>query len=466
MFLKKGLKSTKHQPYRLSGRNIQRNKSRNVKSTTKNNKKIYKRWYCDPIKARGVRDFYPEDKLIKNWLFNIWHQISHRYGFLEYESPLLERVNLYERKSGEDIIKQLYTFQTDEGEQLALRPEITPSLTRMIMSKKELLFPLRWYSIQQCWRYEQMQRGRRREHFQWNMDIIGVPMISAEAELLSSLVDFFKSVGITSNDVMIKINSRKILGALLSDMKINELFLPVCIILDKLDKIGKEEVSKELIKLGIDNNSVSRIIEIISIKDIKKIQKYISNEEAVRDILDLYELLKAYDILDWIEFDPSIVRGLSYYTGIVFEGYDRKKQFRALCGGGRYDNLFSLYGLQQNIPAVGFGFGDCVIMELLEEMKKKPQLHTKIDDLILPYSEDLRPVACKVAQKLRAKGRSVDIQLIADKRIKWSYSYADRIKAERVIFIAPDEWNNQLVRIKDLRKETKEKEYTMKYEDL
>jgi len=249
-------------------------------------------------------------------------------------------------------------------------------------------------------------------------------------------------------------------------MKINELFLPVCIILDKLDKIGKEEVSKELIKLGIDNNSVSRIIEIISIKDIKKIQKYISNEEAVRDILDLYELLKAYDILDWIEFDPSIVRGLSYYTGIVFEGYDRKKQFRALFGGGRYDNLFSLYGLQQNIPAVGFGFGDCVIMELLEEMKKKPQLHTKIDDLILPYSEDLRPVACKVAQKLRAKGRSVDIQLIADKRIKWSYSYADRIKAERVIFIAPDEWNNQLVRIKDLRKETKEKEYTMKYEDL
>jgi len=428
-----------------------------------------KKTFIETEPITGTRDFYPDDMRMQNWLFGQFKEVARLFGFQEYDCPILEEQELYRRKGSDEILEQMYIFETKEKTKLALRPEMTPSLSRLILKAgRKLLMPIRWFSIPQCWRFENVQRGRKREHYQWNMDIWGVKDVTAEVELLSVIVTFFKRVGITSSDVGIRINSRKILQTVLSNLGVSdEEFPDVCVIVDKLDKIGPEQVKALLVAKGLNNEVVDKITEAISIKEIEKLNSLLPGAPAVDDIQLVWKLAKDYGFEDWINFDGSVVRGLSYYTGIVFECFDRSGKFRAICGGGRYDEILKNYDERQLIPAVGFGFGDCVIIELLQDKGLLPELKPEVDFFIVPFDDELRGVGCQVAMILRNEGYSVDIQLNL-KKITQSYEYGDRIGAKFVVFIAPDEWSRREIRIKYLRaaEEDPDKEVNVKIDNL
>ena len=324
----------------------------------------------------GTRDFFPDDMRVRNWLFGRFRETARRFAFQEYDAPVLENVALYERKAGEEITDQMYNFTDKDDKRVTLRPEMTPTLARMILSLGDrFLKPVKWFSVPQCWRFETVQRGRKREHYQWNMDIIGEAGISAEVELLAAITSFFLSVGVTSADVGIKVNSRKVLSTILAVYGVSkDMFERVCVIVDKLDKIGPEATVEQLVPVGVPEEAAKQIVASLSLKSIGALKELAGAEgkEAVEELETLFETAKAYGFDDWLIFDASVVRGLAYYTGIVFEGFDRKGELRAICGGGRYDKLLSLYGSPEVVPACGFGFGDCVIMELLREKKVPP----------------------------------------------------------------------------------------------
>eukprot|EP01059_Diplonema_ambulator_P035477 TRINITY_DN8354_c0_g1_i2.p1 TRINITY_DN8354_c0_g1~~TRINITY_DN8354_c0_g1_i2.p1 ORF type:complete len:509 (+),score=237.11 TRINITY_DN8354_c0_g1_i2:82-1527(+) len=436
-------------------------------------KKTDSKALIDVEPVQGTRDFPPEEMRIRNWLFGHYRNVARQFGFEEYDAPVLEAENLYTRKAGEEIVQQMYNFTTKGGHKVALRPEMTPTLARLVMQKAHsLLLPIKWYAIPQCWRYEAITRGRRREHFQWNMDIFGVSGVTAEAELLAAAITFLSNVGLTAKDVGFKVNSRKLLQTVLVKAGVpQEKFAPVCVIVDKIEKIERCEVEKMLADLDLPASIVDSILSTLSIKSIDEMVAAVGEDaEVVKELGDLFKIMEAYGYKDWVQFDASVVRGLAYYTGVVFECFDRAGVFRAICGGGRYDNLMLTYGHNKAIPACGFGFGDCVIMELLNEKKLVPELKPEVQDLVIPMNESMRTQAIQVLQKLRSQGRNTDIILKA-KGPKQSFSYADRIGAERAILVAPSEWERGSVVVKNLRTEGKEKADgdrgdEVKFEDL
>ena len=401
--------------------------------------------------VRGTRDFYPEDMRLRNWLFDNFDDAALLHGFQEYDAPVLESEELYTRKQGEEITQQLYNFKDKGDRKVALRPEMTPSLARMVMSRAGVLpMPIKWYSIPQCWRYERTQRGRGREHYQWNVDIWGTDAISADAELISVLVTFFRSVGLTEEDLVIKMSSRKVLEEVLGSLGLEgDIFAKTCIIVDKMDKLPADVVSEQLGDLGLEKSAIQTIQSTLAIKDMNSLEEILGKESAaVTELTSLFSALEAYGISGWIEFDASIVRGLAYYTGPVFEAHDRAGELRAICGGGRYDKLLSTLG-GKDLPATGFGFGDMVIMELLEEKGLVPELIGGVDDVVISLSPELRNAAMSVATSLRNTGKSVDL-VLEDKRLKWAFKHAERSGAQRLVMVMPDEWKEGKVKIKDL----------------
>ena len=401
--------------------------------------------------VRGTRDFYPEDMRLRNWLFDNFTNASLLHGFEEYDAPVLEYEELYTRKQGEEITQQLYSFQDKGNRKVALRPEMTPSLARMVMARAGgLPMPIKWFSIPQCWRYERTQRGRGREHYQWNVDIWGTTEISADAELISVLVTFFEGIGLTAKDIVIRVSSRKVLDEVLGSLGLEgDIFAQTCIIVDKMDKLSSDVIEDQLSDLGHDSKVVTTIQAVLGIKDMNSLQKALKDESvAVSELNLLFDAIDSYGISEWVEFDASIVRGLAYYTGAVFEAHDRTGEFRAICGGGRYDKLLSTLG-GKDLPATGFGFGDMVIMELLAEKNLIPELVSDIDDIVIPLNSDLRNAAVMVAASLRNSGRTVDL-VLEDKKMKWAFKHAERIGAARLVLLAPDEWSRKMVKIKDL----------------
>jgi len=401
---------------------------------------------------KGTRDFYPEDMRQRTWLFQQWKDVAKTYGFSEYDAPVLESESLFTRKAGEEVTEQLYNF-VDKGDRaVALRPEMTPSLARMVMAKKGgLNLPLKWFSIPQCWRYERMTRGRRREHFQWNMDIWGVNGVEVEAELLSAMVDFFKRVGLSAEDVGIKVNSRLVISEVLTELGIpEEKFAATCVLVDKLEKVPIDAIQDDLTELGLDRSVVEKLTTVLTNKSIESIASVLGpDSEAVQQLSKLMALCKAYGIEDWILFDASVVRGLAYYTGIVFEAFDRRGELRAIAGGGRYDKLLETFGGDPT-PAAGFGFGDAVIIELLKERNILPSFAgAGIDSVVFAMNENLHDDAIAIATKLRQSGQSVDV-VLEQKKTKWVFKHADRIQARFVVIVAPDEIANGEVSIKDL----------------
>jgi len=401
--------------------------------------------------VRGTRDFYPEDMRIRNWLFDNFTDAALLHGFDEYDAPVLEHEELYTRKQGEEITQQLYNFEDKGDRKVALRPEMTPSLARMVMARAGgLPMPIKWFSIPQCWRYERTQRGRGREHYQWNVDIWGTNEISADAELISILVTFFEGVGLTAKDLVIKISSRKVLEEVLGSLEISgEIFSKTCIIVDKMDKLPADIIEEQLTELGHNSDAISKIQSILDIKNMDELANSLGKESsAVSELNSLFNSIDSYGILEWVEFDASVVRGLAYYTGAVFEAHDREGKFRAICGGGRYDKLLSTLG-GKDLPATGFGFGDMVIMELLAEKNLIPELISGIEDIVIPLNPELRSASVMVAAALRDTGRTVDL-VLEDKKLKWAFKHAERIGADRLVMVMPEEWKSGKVRIKDL----------------
>ncbi|KAL0790623.1 hypothetical protein Bca101_006869 [Brassica carinata] len=368
---------------------------------------------------KGTRDFAPEDMRLRNWLFNHF--------------------------------KELYCFEDRGNRRVALRPELTPSLARLVIQKgKSVSLPLKWFAIGQCWRYERMTRGRRREHYQWNMDIIGVPHVTAEAELISAIVTFFKRIGITASDVGFKVSSRKVLQEMLRKYGVPEnLFGRVCVIIDKIEKIPIDEIKKELGSTGISEDAIEQLLQVLSVKSLDDLEDVLGGAgEAIADLKQLFSLAEKFGYSEWIQFDASVVRGLAYYTGIVFEGFDRKGNLRAICGGGRYDRLLPTYG-GDDIPACGFGFGDAVIVELLKEKNLLPELGQEVENIVCALEKDLQGAAATVATALRSKGQTVDL-VLESKPLKWVFKRAARINARRLILVGKTEWEDGSVSVKVL----------------
>tara|TARA_B100000676_G_scaffold4239_1_gene3842 strand:- start:1706 stop:2962 length:1257 start_codon:yes stop_codon:yes gene_type:complete len=402
--------------------------------------------------VRGTRDFYPEDMRLRNWLFQKFHASSLSHGFEEYDSPIIEHEELYTRKQGEEITQQLYNFEDKGGRKISLRPEMTPSLARMVMARSGALpLPIKWYSIPQCWRYERTQRGRGREHYQWNVDIWGMEGIEADAELLSVMVHMFTSVGLTHDDVVVRVSSRKVLEEVLGSLGIEgDSFTKTCVIVDKMDKLPEETVSAQLSDLGISDSSIATIQSVLSVTELPELRDILPPDSmAVSELERLFQLLESYGISEWTTFDASVVRGLAYYTGPVFEAQDRGGELRAICGGGRYDKLIGTLG-GRDLPATGFGFGDMVIMELLSDKGLLPDISSRVSDVVFSMDESLRGAAMEVSSKLREAGRTVDL-VLEPKKMKWVFKHAERTGADRLVMVMPAEWDSGKVRIKDLQ---------------
>ncbi len=401
---------------------------------------------------RGTRDFFPEDMRLRTWLFCHFRDVAQLFGFEEYDAPVVESAELYVRKAGEEIVDQLYTFQDKSNRELALRPEMTPSLARMILQKGGALgLPIKWFSLPQCWRYERMTRGRRREHFQWNMDIVGVDDVTAEAELLAALVTLFQRLGLGAGDVAIRLSNRRLLQSVLTNAGVTEeLFAPVCILVDKLEKLPRETIEADLQGLGVDTGVIDGVLEVASCTSLEDARKLAgAGDNGLDEVERLIDLTAAYGFADWLRYDPSLVRGLAYYTGTVFEAFATEGELRAICGGGRYDRLLSTFG-GKDVPACGFGFGDAVIVELLKDKGLLPELGPSVDDVVFAFSEQLRGPAMEVTRRLRASGRCVDLVLDAGKRMKWAFRHADNAGAARLVLLAPDEWERGVIKVRDL----------------
>ena len=247
--------------------------------------------------VRGTRDFYPEDMRLRNWLFDNFIAASLLHGFEEYDAPVLEQEELYTRKQGEDITQQLYNFQDKGDRKVALRPEMTPSLARMVMARAGALpLPIKWFSIPQCWRYERTQRGRGREHYQWNVDIWGTTEISADAELISVIVTFFEEMGLTSDDIVIRISSRKVLEEVLGSLGVEgDLFTKTCVIVDKMDKLSSEIIEEQLSELGHSSDVINKIQTILGIKDMDNLRTSLEDSSsAILELDTLFDLIDAY----------------------------------------------------------------------------------------------------------------------------------------------------------------------------
>ena len=366
-----------------------------------------------PQLPKGTRDFYPADMRVQNHIFSVWRQAALKFGYEEYEGPAFEHLELYTGKSGEEIVSQLYNF-TDKGNRaLALRPEMTPTLARMVIQKgNELKKPFKWFSIPRLFRYERAQKGRLREFFQLNLDIIGTENISAEADLISAIANMLFDFGLSENDFYIGVSSRRLLAAFLEELKVAEpnLIYPL---LDKRLKMPAEDFHKELLNAGLSEDSAKKLNAFMACSSVEEIKGLTGAVDACKELEDLFELLKAAGFENCVKLDLSVVRGLAYYTGIVFEVFDKAKNMRAIAGGGRYDNLTETLG-GQKASGVGFGMGDVVLADLLAEKNLLPQSRSDLPVFIASFSGDMKTLF-KTAAEFRKKGISCSHSLNAVK---------------------------------------------------
>lgn len=413
----------------------------------------------------GARDFYPSDMLKRDWLFDQWHEISKAFAFKEYDAPILENASLWDSKTGsDDILSEMFAF-TKGGKSLTLRPEMTPSVTRMIMNcRKNLVLPARWYSVPQCWRYESTARGRKREFYQWNADIFGAPPVQSEIEILSIIILFLQRLKLKDSDVVIRISDRRILQKFLEGQKIPEKdFVTIFNIIDKIEKLEKSEICEMFVeRVGLAPDQIERILEFVQIKNIDDLEKNLppSAKEVLDEITEIFSTLTMMGMEKWIKLDLTIIRGLSYYTGLIFEAYFKNSENkRAICGGGRYDNLMQKYG-SEPLPAIGFGMGDVVIMDVLEELKLVPEMSHRIDYMVIPFDKSLTREAVDLSNKLRTYSNfSLQIETYVGKlRMKNALDYANRVGVEKVILLFPDEWKSGNIIVKQMIGENKTQE--------
>jgi histidyl-tRNA synthetase len=364
----------------------------------------------------GFREFHPSELAERNFIIGTWRDVARRYGFVEYDGPPLEPLELYTRKSGEEIVGQLYSFSDKGGREVALRPEMTPTLARMVAAKaNSLRKPVRWFSVPQLFRYERKQRGRLREHFQLNCDIIGESDVTADAELLATAIDMMRAFGLTPADVRARVSDRQLLRGLLVLTGIPEEALPaVYAVVDKLDREPRASLEAKLRTAGLHDVFIARIFEVLKHTDLPTLRERYGDVPELREdfarLARYFEYLDALGVGEWVEFDLSIVRGLAYYTGIVFELFDAGRELRAICGGGRYDTLLRQLG-GTDLPALGFGMGDVVLAELLRAKGLMPKWEARVDVWVAFGDDALLDDTMRVARRLRDRGLSVEYAL-------------------------------------------------------
>jgi len=394
----------------------------------------------------GFRDFYPEpvphpdlwSADARQYIFDRWRSVARCYGFREYDGPPLESVELFTTKSGEEILGQLYNF-TDKGDRaIALRPEMTPTFARMVAARERAYKkPLKWFSLPQLFRYERQQKGRLREHFQLNADIIGEANPAADAELIALLIDVLRSFGLTAEDFLVRLSSRgawqRYFSERCQDSSKADTFFQI---VDKLERETPERSQEKLAVLGFTLEDVSRFIE---------------EGKPTADLRQILDNLSDRGLSDFVRVDYKVIRGLAYYTGPVFEAFDRKGVFRAIAGGGRYDNLIKLVsGGKVDLPSLGFGMGDVVLLELLKDRGLLPKFGQSTDVFCLIEDETLRSDSLRLVQRLRDGGRAVDYSLTPAKADK-QFKRAMEIAAVRTVRLERGATEEMSVRIKTLK---------------
>ncbi len=404
-----------------------------------------------------MRDFYPEDMLWRNRVFDAWRHTASVFGFQPYDACVVESLELLQRKSGEEVSEQIYHFEDKSGRKLALRPEMTPTLARMIAARHgQLAFPLKWFTIAQCFRYERMTRGRKREHYQWNMDVIGEESVAAEMEILAAAATSLKAMGMPDEAYKIRVNNRALLAELLAKSGIApEHHAAVFLALDKRGKITDEEISALLKAEGLGEEPIRRTFALLGVQTLDQAALLVgADSPALATLREFFALSETYGIANRLVFDIAVIRGLAYYTGIVFEAFDTERKFRAIFGGGRYDSLLTTIGGTPT-PAVGLGFGDVVVVEVLKDLLGETAAAGKSGVVIGYMFAEQREAATRLACALRAQGETVDLMLSRQKP-KPFFSRASSSTSADAIFIGPDDVAKGIAKRKHLatREET------------
>jgi histidyl-tRNA synthetase len=407
-----------------------------------------------PKALPGFRDFYPAELALRAHIFRTWRTVAARYGFEEYDGPPLEPLELYTAKSGEEIVGQLYNF-TDKGDrEVALRPEMTPTLARMVAARANgLRKPIRWFSIPQLFRYERQQRGRLREHFQLNCDLIGEPGPLGDAEIIALAVDVLRSFGLGPGDVRLRLSDRRLLTAVLRGLDLDESQSAVVYqVLDKLARVPREVSVARLRDAGLAGATVERLLALTEARSWAELrdragglgETMAAGEPLTRTIA----ALDAMGLGAFVDLDLTIVRGLAYYTGTVFELFDARGELRAICGGGRYDNLLHALG-GVDLPALGFGMGDVVLGELLRERGLVPGEAASIDVFLAGVTPEDLPHVLALAHEMREAGLRAEYALSVQ-AVGKQLKLADARGARVAVVVGPDDRARGEVMVKDL----------------
>ena len=391
----------------------------------------------------GFRDFYPAEFAERSHIFAAWRDVARRYAFSEYDGPPLEPLDLYTKKSGDEIVGQLYNFEDKGGRQVALRPEMTPTVARMVAARANALRrPVRWFSVPQLFRYERQQKGRLREHFQLNVDIFGEPDVSADAELLAVAVEIMRTLGLGPDSVRARVSDRRLLNALLRAAGVTDAQLAATYaVIDKIERTPMAQSRQRLVDAGLTSEVAADVTTLVTeARSLDALRARFAADEGVAEHLSRFELyfaaLDALGVREYVDLDLRIVRGLAYYTGIVFELFDATGEFRAICGGGRYDNLLQALG-GVDMPALGFGMGDVVLGELLRARGLMPAGAQKLDFWVAPVAPSERLRALRVATALRGAGASAEYPL-RDQALAKQLKAAGNAGAARVVFVGPE----------------------------
>lgn len=405
---------------------------------------------------KGARDFYPEDKRLQNYIFSTWKKVAESYGYEQYDAPLLEHLDVYAAKSGQEIVnEQTYSFIDRGGRQVAIRPEMTPTVSRMVAARRqELAYPLRWYSIPNLWRYERPQKGRLREHWQLNVDLFGVATVDADAEIITVANDIMKAFGAKHDMYRIRINSRRLINVMMAeylelDVVQSQLMIKL---FDRKNKISPEEFSEAAANIFDGDRAkdgLRKISALLSAKSMSDLPQALLESEAVKEVQAVFTLLRERGVTNAV-FDITLMRGFDYYTDIVFEIFDKSPDNnRSLFGGGRYDGLVSLFGVEP-VPTVGFGMGDVTIRDFLETHKLLPSLVSTTDIYMVVLGGEALHGAQELAARLREEGIRVAVDITGrklDKQIKT----AVKQQVPYMLFVGKKELEEEMFTLKDVK---------------
>jgi len=379
----------------------------------------------------GFRDFYPEQMALRRHIEQAWHAAARGAGFQEIDGPPLELLDLFKAKSGEAIADELYAFVDKGGREVALRAELTPTLGRMAAERAASLpKPIKWYAVPQLFRYQRQQRGRLREHIQWNADILGAWGPAADAEVVAVAIDALQRLGLTEKEVCVRVSHRALVERRLRDL-------------------GCRDMEKALRLIDKGQLEAENAVGLLSEAAVRELHAWLDEpEEPGAELGEFLEACEDYGVAGFVEIDKHIVRGLAYYTGLVFEIFDRDRELRAIAGGGRYDGLVERLG-GPAMPAQGFGMGDVVLGELLKQLGLVPAEPPRLDAFVVPIGEEMAGAARRVVRILRGLGRAAEAPF-APLKLRKAFKTAEAAGAKRIYLVGPDEWGNGEVKVKDL----------------